>query len=77
MNVGVLGSLGLALLFYTAVSLIQKVEESFNYIWRVQELRPLGERFSRYLSALLVGPVLVFSALGVTASVMSCRQCRP
>ena len=71
MNVGVLGSLGLALLFYTAVSLIQKVEESFNYIWRVQELRPLGERFSRYLSALLVGPVLVFSALGVTASVMS------
>jgi len=70
MNVGVLGSLGLALLLYTAVSLIQKVEESFNYIWRVQELRPLGERFSRYLSALLVGPVLVFSALGVTASVM-------
>ena len=71
MNVGVLGSLGLALLLYTAVSLIQKIEESFNYIWRVDELRPFGERFSRYLSALLVGPVLVFAALGVTASVMT------
>jgi len=71
MNVGVLGSVGLALLLYTAVSLMQKIEESFNFIWHVSQLRSLGERFSRYLTALLVGPILVFAALGITATVTS------
>ncbi|MFY9314540.1 MAG: YihY/virulence factor BrkB family protein [Burkholderiales bacterium] len=70
-NVGVLGSVGLALLLYTAVSLMQKIEESFNFIWHVSQLRSFGERFSRYLSVLLVGPILVFAALGITATVTS------
>jgi membrane protein len=67
MNVGVLGSVGLALLIYTVVSLMEKIEESFNSIWHVTQLRSLGERFSRYLSVLLIGPILVFSAVGITA----------
>lgn len=71
MNVGVLGSVGLALLLYTAVSLMQKIEESFNFIWHVSQARSLGDRFSRYLSVLLVGPILVFAALGITATVAS------
>jgi membrane protein len=71
MNVGVLGSVGFALLLYTAISLVQKIEESFNFIWHIGELRSMSERFSRYLSVLLVGPILVFSALGVTAAVTS------
>ena len=71
MNVGVLGSVGLALLLYTAVSLVQKIEESFNFIWHVDRSRGVGERFSRYLTALLVGPILLFAALGMTAAVMS------
>jgi membrane protein len=70
MNVGVLGALGLALLLYTSISLMQKIEESLNYIWHVSQHRRLGERFSRYLSVLLVGPILVFSAMGVTGALM-------
>ena len=69
MNVGVLGSLGLALLLYTAVSLVHKIEESFNFIWHVTQPRSLGQRFSNYLSVLLVGPILVFAAIGSTAAV--------
>jgi len=70
-RVGVLGSLGLVFLFYTVVSLIQKVESSFNYVWQVERLRGLAQRFSSYLSVILIGPVLVFTALGVTATAMS------
>jgi membrane protein len=70
MNVGVLGALGLALLLYTSISLMQKIEESLNYIWHVSQHRRLSERFSRYLSVLLVGPILVFAALGVTGAVL-------
>ncbi len=71
MNVGVLGAVGLALLLYTAISLMQKIEESLNFIWHIPQPRRLGERVSRYLSVLLVGPILVFSALGLTATVMN------
>lgn len=71
MKVGVLGSLGFALLFYTVISLMQKIERAFNKAWRVSRERTLGQRFRDYLSVLMIGPVLVFSAMGITATVMS------
>ena len=70
-KVGVLGALGLGMLIYTVISLLQKVEQAFNYTWNIQQPRPLVQRFSQYLSVLTVGPVLVFSALGLTATLMS------
>jgi len=76
MNVGVLGAVGLAMLLYTATSLVQKIEESLNYIWHIPQPRRLGERFSRYLSVLMVGPILIFSALGITATVMNIETVR-
>ena len=71
MKVGVLGSVGLALLIYTVISLVQKIERSFNMIWRVPEMRSLSQRFSNYLSVIMIGPLLMVSAIGVTASIFS------
>jgi membrane protein len=71
MKVGVLGSVGLALLLYTVVSLLQKVESSFNHVWHAKSTRSLSRRFSDYLSVIMIGPVLVFSAIGMTASMMN------
>jgi membrane protein len=71
MKIGVLGALGLVLLIYTAVSLIQKIEAAFNHAWRLKSSRNLMQRFSDYLSVIMVGPVLVFSAVGITASLGS------
>ncbi|RKZ86207.1 MAG: ribonuclease BN [Gammaproteobacteria bacterium] len=70
-KVGVLGSLGLAILFYTIIALIQKIENAFNYVWRVKQARTLARRFTDYLSVVMIGPVLVFTALGITATVMT------
>lgn len=70
-KVGLLGTLGIAFLFYSVLSLLKKVEEAFNYTWRIKRTRTLTERFSNYLSVLMVGPVLVFAALGVTASLLN------
>ena len=70
-KVGVLGFLGIALLFYTVVSMMQKIERAFNFIWHVARERTLIQRFRDYLSVLVVGPVLVFSSIGITASVMN------
>lgn len=70
-KVGVLGSLGVVLLLYTVLSMIQKVADSFDFIWRVQVRRRLAQRLTEYLSLLLVGPAAIVLALGVTASLLS------
>ncbi len=71
MKVGLLGSIGLALLFYTVISLVKKIEDSLNYIWKIKKSRSLARRFSDYLSVILIGPVLIFSAIGISATIMN------
>ena len=71
MKVGVLGALGLVMLIYVVVSLIQKIERAFNTIWLAPQLRPIGERISHYLGVILIGPVLVVAAISLTASTMN------
>jgi membrane protein len=69
-KVGLLGGVGLLILFLTVISLVQKVEKALNTTWRVHQSRSFVQRFSGYLSVLLVGPLLVFSALGMMGTVM-------
>lgn len=70
-EVGVLGIVGFLLLFYTGVSLLQKVERSLNYIWHVPTERSIAHKFRDYLSAVILGPVLVIGATGMIATLMS------
>ncbi|MGE3931845.1 MAG: YihY/virulence factor BrkB family protein [Rhodospirillaceae bacterium] len=70
-KVGVLGSVGLALLVYTVISLMQKIEAALNVAWRVGQERTLGQRFSHYLSVIAIGPLLVFGAIGLSARATS------
>jgi membrane protein len=72
-GVGVLGAVGLIGLFYTVVSVIEGIENALNQIWHVRRSRSLMRKFTDYLSFLLVGPVLVFAALGIIASAQSNR----
>ncbi len=66
LNFAVLGFLGIAMLFWTVISLLTKVEEAFNAVWHAPGVRSLSRRFSDYLSVALVGPVFIVTALGVT-----------
>jgi membrane protein len=42
-----------------------------NQIWRLPHSRTWGQRITAYLSVILVGPVMVFTALTLTASAQS------
>ncbi|MGI9205243.1 MAG: YhjD/YihY/BrkB family envelope integrity protein [Woeseiaceae bacterium] len=68
---GVLGGVGLAVFLYTAITTVQKVEESFNYVWYVAKPRNFARRFTEYLIVLLVGPMLMVTALGILTSIQS------
>lgn len=70
MEVRILGALGLALLIYTVISVIQKIEAAFNAIWHVAEGRSLARKLADYMSALLITPVLVFAAFSMVATVL-------
>jgi membrane protein len=70
-RVGILGAAGVAMLFYTVVTLVAKIEDALNQIWRVPRSRTWGQRVTAYLSVVLVGPVMVFTALTLTASAQS------
>jgi membrane protein len=68
---GTLASVSILFLLYSALSMAQKVEGSFNFVWRVDRPRSLARRFSEYLSVLLVGPLLMSAAMGLTATLAS------
>lgn len=66
---GVLGTVSLVFLIYTAIAMVEKVESTFNYVWHVARPRSLAQRISEYLSVLLIGPVVMTFALGLLASI--------
>lgn len=68
---GLLGGVSLAFFIYTAISMVQKVEESFNYVWYVSKPRSFARRFSEYFFVLLIGPILMVTALGMLTSIKS------
>lgn len=69
MKVGALGSVGLLMLIFTVLSLVKKIESAFNFTWKLSSTRGIAQRFSNYLSVIMVGPVLIFTAMGITATV--------
>jgi membrane protein len=68
---GVLGTVSLAFFIYTAIAMVQRVESSFNYVWQVTRPRSLARRLTEYVAVLLIGPVVMTTALGLIASISS------
>ncbi len=71
MSASALGSVGFVTLFITVISLLGTIEQAFNSIWHVKAPRKLARKFSDYLSVILVGPVLIFAAVTITATLQS------
>lgn len=68
---GVLGGISLAFFIYTAVSMVQKVEESFNYVWYVSKRRNFARRLTEYMVVMLVAPVVIVIALSIIGALQS------
>ena len=66
-----LGTTALAFFLYTAISMIQKIEESFNYVWYVTKSRSFSKRFTEYLLVLLIGPLFIVIAMGLITTLQN------
>jgi membrane protein len=63
-----LARVSVVLLIVSALSMAQKVETSFNFVWRVDRQRSLVRRLSEYLGIIVIGPAVMSIAIGFTAS---------
>jgi membrane protein len=68
---GIVGSVGFALLAWTLLGTIKKVEDSFNFLWRVEEARGFARRIAEYLTILIVGPVLLVAFVGFSHATLT------
>ena len=70
-NFAGLGTLGAAALLVTTVLGISTVERDLNAIWGVRQQRTLARRFADYLAVLVVGPLLLATALSLATTLQS------
>jgi membrane protein len=49
----------------------QKVEDSFNFVWRVDRPRGLAQRLTEYLSLILIVPIVMVTAAALIGAVES------
>ena len=62
---GALGATGVVLLVFVAISLLGRIEETFNDIWGVTRGRNLLTQIQLYSTTILLGPLLLVAALGL------------
>lgn len=68
-RVDVLSVVSLGVLLYTVLTMMQRIELSFNYIWSVSQARSIGSRISEYLFAIIVAPLLILISVGMASYV--------
>ncbi len=66
---GVIAGIGIVLLFWAVIKLLGNIEDSFNQIWGIGKPRSLSRKFSDYLSAILICPVLFVMAGSMTVAI--------
>ena len=70
-NAAQMTAAGIAVLALTAFLLMQRIEKTFNRIWRVPQGRSMGRRLIIHGVALALGPILIGGSLAATTFLVS------
>lgn len=64
---GVIAGIGVILLFWSVLKVLNHIERSFNEIWYIQESRSWKRKLSNYLSFIVIAPILllIYSSIPV------------
>ncbi|MDE2215252.1 MAG: YihY family inner membrane protein [Candidatus Omnitrophica bacterium] len=69
---GLVAGVGVIILFWTVIKVLNSIENSFNDIWGIKKSRSFGRKVSDYLSMMLICPFLVI--ISSTATVFVSTQ---
>jgi membrane protein len=68
---GLIAGIGVIVLFWTVIKVLESIEASFNDIWGVKKGRTLGRKVSDYLSIMLICPFFLICSGGITVFIAS------
>lgn len=63
---GLVGVLGLVLLLWTLIGTVKKVEDSMNFVWRVDRARSILRRAVEFAILVTLGPLVVVTVIGLS-----------
>lgn len=66
---GYIAGVGVIILFWSVISLLDQIESSFNHIWQIRSSRVWYRKFTDYLTIMLISPVFIILSSSVTVFV--------
>jgi len=66
---GYIAGVGMIILFWSVISLLEHIESSFNHIWQIRSSRPWYRKTTDYLTIMLISPVFIVLAGSITVFV--------
>lgn len=66
---GYIAGVGVIILFWSVMSLLNQIESSFNHIWQIGSSRPWYRKFTDYLTIMLIAPVFLILSSSITVFV--------
>jgi membrane protein len=70
-NGGIIAGIGVLVLFWTVIKVLNQIENSFNGIWGVKKGRAFDRKLTDYLSIMLICPFFVIASGGITVFITS------
>jgi membrane protein len=61
-----MAGIGIIILFWSVMSLLEHIESSFNHIWQIRSSRPWHRKFTDYLTMMLIAPVFIILSSSMT-----------
>jgi membrane protein len=63
---GYIAGVGVIILFWSVMSLLNHIESSFNHIWQIHSSRPWYRKFTDYITIMLIAPVFIILSSSIT-----------
>lgn len=63
---GYLAGIGVIVLFWSVMALLNHIESSFNHIWQITTPRPWYRKFTDYLTIMLIAPLFLILSSSIT-----------
>jgi len=63
---GMIAGIGVVILFWSSIKVLNHIESSFNDVWEIKKTRPMGRKLSNYFAILFICPILIILSSSMT-----------